>query len=325
MGRRHRNSNLRRVNGILLLDKPVGLTSNAALQAVKKLYAARKAGHTGSLDPLATGLLPLCFGEATKVSGFLLDADKDYHVTCRLGERTTTADAEGDVIETRPVEGISAQLLREVLGDFVGEIEQIPPMYSALKHKGERLYKLARQGVEVEREARQVSIFELELVSFEAPLAEIRVHCSKGTYVRTLIEDIGERLGCGAHVARLRRVGVGPFDDSRMVDMDTLEAVAREGHYALDQLLLPMESGLTQWPDVRLTGDAAMESGLTQWPDVRLTGDAAFYLRQGQPVLVPKAPTTGWVRLYEGESRFLGMGEILDDGRVAPRRLMGAS
>ena len=307
MGRRRSDPNLRRVNGILLLDKPAGLTSNAALQVVKKMYAARKAGHTGSLDPLATGLLPLCFGEATKVSGFLLDADKDYHVTCRFGERTATGDAEGEVVETRPVDGLSEQQLREVLGDFVGEIEQIPPMYSALKHKGERLYKLARQGVEVEREARQVTIFELELVSFAAPLAEIRVHCSKGTYVRTLVEDIGERLGCGGHVAGLRRLGVGPFDESGMVDMDTLESVASEGHYALDQLLLPMESGLTQWPDVRLTGDAA------------------FYLRQGQPVLVPKAPTTGWVRLYEGESRFLGMGEILDDGRVAPRRLMIAS
>jgi tRNA pseudouridine55 synthase len=304
MGRRRHNPNLRRVNGILLLDKPAGMTSNAALQTVKKLYAARKAGHTGSLDPLATGLLPLCFGEATKVSGFLLDADKDYQVLCRFGERTSTGDAEGEVIEQRPVDNISEQQLRAVLDEFLGDIEQIPPMYSALKHKGERLYKLARQGVEVEREARQVTIFDLDLVHLEAPIAEIRVRCSKGTYVRTLVEDIGERLGCGAHVAGLRRLGVGPFDDSGMISMEQLEAVAAESHYALDQLLLPMESGLTQWPDVRLSGDAA------------------FYLRQGQPVLVPKAPTTGWVRLYEGESRFLGMGEILDDGRVAPRRLM---
>ena len=307
MGRRRNNPNLRRVNGILLLDKPAGMTSNAALQAVKKLYAARKAGHTGSLDPLATGLLPLCFGEATKVSGFLLDADKDYQVVCRFGERTSTGDAEGEVIEQRPVDNISEQQLRTVLDDFLGDIEQIPPMYSAVKHKGERLYKLARQGVEVEREPRQVTIFDLDLVHFEAPTAEIRVRCSKGTYVRTLVEDIGERLGCGAHVAGLRRLGVGPFDDSRMVTMEQLETVAAEGHYALDQLLLPMESGLMQWPDVRLSGDAA------------------FYLRQGQPVLVPKAPTTGWVRLYEGDSRFLGMGEILDDGRVAPRRLMQAN
>jgi tRNA pseudouridine55 synthase len=304
MGRRHRHSNQRRVNGILLLDKPSGLTSNAALQAVKKLYRARKAGHTGSLDPLATGLLPICFGEATKVSGFLLDADKDYRVTCRFGERTTTGDAEGELLEQRPVEDLTEDRLNEVLQGFLGEIEQIPPMYSALKHKGERLYKLAREGVEVEREPRQVTIHALELLTLTSPLAEIRVHCSKGTYVRTLVEDIGEVLGCGAHVAGLRRLGVGPFDDTQLVDMETLRAVAGEGEQALDKLLLPLESGLAQWPDVRLSGDAA------------------FYLRQGQPVLVPKAPTAGLVRLYEGENRFLGVGEILDDGRVAPRRLM---
>ena len=307
MGRRHRHSNQRRVNGILLLDKPSGLTSNAALQAVKKLYRARKAGHTGSLDPLATGLLPICFGEATKVSGFLLDADKDYRVTCKFGERTTTGDAEGEVLEQRPVEDLSEDRLREVMQGFLGDIEQIPPMYSALKHKGERLYKLARAGVEVEREPRQVTIHALELLTLTPPLAEIRVHCSKGTYVRTLVEDIGAALGCGAHVSGLRRLGVGPFDDSHMIDMEGLQAVAAESEHALDQLLLPLESGLAQWPDVRLSSDAA------------------FYLRQGQPVLVPKAPTAGLVRLYEGESRFLGVGEILDDGRVAPRRLMVAS
>jgi len=307
MGRRQRHSNLRRVNGILLLDKPSGLTSNAALQAVKKLYRARKAGHTGSLDPLATGLLPICFGEATKVSGFLLDADKDYCVTCKFGERTTTGDAEGEVVQQRPVEELTEERLRGVLQGFTGQIDQIPPTYSALKHKGERLYKLAREGVEIEREARQVTIHALELLTLAPPLAEIRVHCSKGTYVRTLVEDIGEALGCGAHVAGLRRLGVGPFDDTQMIDMDALRAVAAEGEHALDKLLLPLESGLAQWPDVRLSGDAA------------------FYLRQGQPVLVPKAPTAGLVRLYEGENRFLGVGEILDDGRVAPRRLMVAS
>ncbi len=305
MGRRH--NNLRRVNGILLLDKPPGMTSNAALQMVKRLYTARKAGHTGSLDPLATGLLPLCFGEATKVSGFLLDADKRYRVVCKLGERTTTGDAEGEVVEQRPVEAVSGARLRQVLEGFVGEIAQIPPMYSAVKHKGERLYKLARQGVEVEREARKVDIHSLELRDFNTPLFEIDVHCSKGTYVRTLVEDIGELLGCGAHVTALRRLAVGPFDDSQMIDMAVLEAAAAESMTALDKLLLPMESGLAQWPGVRLSGDAA------------------FYLRQGQAVLVPQAPTEGWVRLYEGESRFLGMGEILDDGRVAPRRLMIAS
>jgi tRNA pseudouridine55 synthase len=198
---RKRNANLRTVNGILLLDKPAGLTSNAALQEVKKLYRARKAGHTGSLDPLATGLLPICFGEATKISGFLLDADKHYRVQCRLGERTNTGDSEGEVLERRPVEAVTEAALREAIEGFLGDIEQIPPMYSALKHKGERLYNLARQGLEVEREPRTVTIYALELLGFTGDHAELMVHCSKGTYVRTLVEDIGEILGCGAHVS----------------------------------------------------------------------------------------------------------------------------
>lgn len=306
MGRHRKHAHLRNVNGILLLDKPAGLTSNAALQVVKKLYQARKAGHTGSLDPLATGLLPICFGEATKISGFLLDADKRYHVFCRLGEKTTTGDAEGEVIERRPVEAVTEAGIRAAMAGFQGEIEQIPPMYSALKHKGERLYKLARQGVEVEREPRRVTVHALELLSWTDGIAEISVHCSKGTYVRTLVEDIGAVLGCGAHVTALRRLGVGPFDGSRMYDMEALEQLAAEGFPALDGILQPVESGLAQWPGVRLSGDAA------------------FYLRQGQPVQVPQAPARGWVRLYEGETGFMGMGEILDDGRVAPRRLMAA-
>ena len=297
----------RSVNGILLLDKPEGITSNEALQVVKHLYNARKAGHTGSLDPLASGLLPICLGEATKVSGFLLDADKHYRVRCRLGERTTTGDAEGEVVETRPVEGLSEGRLREVLAGFLGEIEQIPPMYSAVKHQGQRLYKLAREGKEVEREPRKVTIHRLELTGLEPPFFDIEVHCSKGTYVRTLAEDIGEALGCVAHVAALRRTGVGPYDGSHMIALEELRRLAGSGdHAALDGLLLPIESALTQWPDVQLNNDAA------------------FYVRQGQPVQVPHAPTSGWVRLYEGGGRFLGMGQILDDGRVAPKRLMNA-
>lgn len=304
MGRHHKK-NQRRVNGILLLDKPTGLTSNAALQQVKKLFRARKAGHTGSLDPLASGLLPICFGEATKVSAFLLDADKHYLVDMKLGERTTTGDAEGEVVEQRPFDGVTERQLLQAMAGFDGEIEQIPPMYSAVKHQGQRLYKLARQGVEVEREPRTITIHDMQLLELAPPLATIRVHCSKGTYVRTLVEDIGEALGCGAHVADLRRLGVGPFDDSKLLTMTELEnRYAEAGEAGLDALLLPMESGLAGWPDVRLTADAA------------------FYLRQGQPVLVPKAPTSGLVRLYEGETRFLGVGEILDDGRVAPRRLL---
>ena len=305
MGRRH--SNQRRVNGILLLDKPIGITSNAALQKVKKLYRARKAGHTGSLDPLASGLLPICLGEATKVSGYLLDADKHYWVVCKLGERTSTGDAEGELLEQRPVQ-VTEKQFRKVMEGFLGDIEQIPPMYSAVKHQGQRLYKLARQGVEVERQPRSITIHSIELLDFASPRVEINVRCSKGTYVRTLVEDIGELLGCGAHVADLRRLGVGPYDDTGMVTLDCLEQLLAEGgEAALDALLLPLESGLTQWPDVRLSGDAA------------------FYLRQGQPVLVPHAPTAGGVRLYLGDKRFLGIGEILDDGRVAPRRLLDVS
>ncbi len=302
MGRRRVRG--RDVNGILLLDKPSGITSNDALQQVKRLYFAKKAGHTGSLDPLASGVLPICMGEATKVSAFLLDADKRYEVRCQLGVKTTTADAEGEVISTRPVENYSDAQIESVLEQFRGPIEQIPPMYSALKHEGQRLYKLARQGVEVEREPRPVDIHELTLTGRGDDWLDIAVHCSKGTYVRTLAEDIGEKLGCGAHVSALRRTAVGPYGDENLVTLEQLEAVREEDKRATDDLLLPIETALTQWPNVNLSADAA------------------FYLRQGQAVLVPRAPTSGWVRLYEGEHTFLGMGEILDDGRVAPRRMM---
>ncbi|HHJ14874.1 MAG TPA: tRNA pseudouridine(55) synthase TruB [Gammaproteobacteria bacterium] len=294
----------RNVDGILLLDKPSGITSNDALQRVKQLFFAKKAGHTGSLDPLASGVLPICMGEATKVSAFLLDADKRYQVRCQLGVRTATADAEGEVLETRPVEDYSEERIEQVLAGFRGHIEQVPPMYSALKHEGQRLYKLARQGVEVERQPRPVDIFELRMTDRGADWLDIHVHCSKGTYVRTLAEDIGEALGCGAHVSALRRTAVGPYGEEQLVSLERLEQMYEEDKFSMDQLLLPLQSALSAYPAVELTPDAA------------------FYLRQGQPVLVPKAPTEGWVRLYEGGERFLGMGEILDDGRVAPRRLM---
>ncbi len=294
----------RNVDGILLLDKPIGLTSNEALQKVKWLFHARKAGHTGSLDPLADGLLPLCFGGATKVSAFLLDADKRYRVRVRLGETTTTADAEGEIIERRPVPDLSPAQIETVLERFTGPIEQLPPMYSALKHKGERLYNLARRGIEVERTPRTVEIRELRLIVWASPELELDVHCSKGTYVRTLAEDIGATLGCGAHVTALRRTAVGPYADSGAVGLAELERRAEGGAEALDTLLLPMDSALGGWPAVRLSADAA------------------FYLGKGQPVLIPKAPTQGWVRLYGPDDGFLGVGEILDDGRVAPRRLL---
>jgi len=302
MGRRRVRG--RDVNGILLLDKPSGITSNDALQQVKRLFYAKKAGHTGSLDPLASGVLPICMGEATKVSAFLLDADKRYQVRCQLGVRTATADAEGEVVETRPVGSWSAEQLETVFDQFRGSIEQIPPMYSALKHQGQRLYKLARQGVEVEREPRPVHIYELSLTGQGDDWIDIDVHCSKGTYIRTLAEDIGEKLGCGAHVSALIRSMVGPYGAGQLVTLEQLQDLKENDMAAMDDLLLPIESALSQWPDVDLSTDAA------------------FYLQQGQPVLVPHAPTSGWVRLYEGNRSFLGMGEILDDGRVAPRRLM---
>jgi tRNA pseudouridine55 synthase len=301
MGRRRKSG--RNVRGILLLDKPTGMTSNDALQQVKRLYKAQKAGHTGSLDPLADGLLPICFGAATKISAYLLDADKHYWVRVKLGVTTTTADSEGDVLETRPIDGISEDDVRQAVARFQGEIQQIPPMYSALKHKGERLYKLAREGREVEREPRNITIHRIEMSGFELPEFEIEVHCSKGTYVRTLAEDIGELLGCGAHVVTLRRTGVGPYGVDGMVDMATLEEKIEEGLAAADALLLPIDTALGQWPEVRLSADSS------------------FYMRQGQPVLVSNAPVDGWVRLYDADG-FIGVGEIMDDGRVAPRRLM---
>jgi tRNA pseudouridine55 synthase len=302
MGRRRKSG--RNVRGILLLDKPLGITSNGALQDVKRLFKAQKAGHTGSLDPLADGLLPICFGAATKVSAFLLDADKHYLVRVRLGVTTTTADAEGEVLETRPADGITESDIQRVISGFEGEIEQIPPMYSALKHKGERLYKLARDGIEVEREPRRVTIHSISLQGYTAPEFDLMVHCSKGTYIRTLAEDIGEQLGCGAHVAALRRTGVGPYGADAMVSMEQIKQLSEEGFSALDELLLPIDSALGSWPEVKLSPDGT------------------FYLRQGQPVLVPNAPTEGMVRLYDANGAFMGAGEILDDGRVAPRRMM---
>lgn len=300
---RKRNSR-RAVNGLLLLDKPAGMSSNEALQQVKRLFNAQKAGHTGSLDPLATGMLPICLGEATKISGFLLDADKRYRMTCKLGIKTATGDAEGEVLERRSVPQLDAAQLEAALARFRGEIQQIPPMYSALKHQGERLYKLARQGQEVERAPRTVMIHELRVLRQGGDEIDLEVACSKGTYVRALAEDLGEALGCGAHVSALRRLAVGPYrEPEAMITLDELRHLAADGFAALDARLL------------------AVESALYDWPQIRLSADSAFYMRQGQAVLIPKAPTSGWVRLYDQHERFLGVGEVQDDGKVAPRRL----
>ncbi len=303
MTRRTRQSG-RNINGILLLDKPAGISSNAALQRVKRIFQARKAGHTGSLDPLATGMLPICLGQATKISGFLLEADKSYHVLIQLGVTTTTGDAEGDIVQTRSVDVIGNKQIMSVLADFTGEIEQIPPMFSAVKLNGTPLYKLARQGIEVERKSRKVQIHELKLVNLSGELLEIEVRCSKGTYIRTLAEDIGAQLGCGGYVSTLRRRTVGNFETDRMMTLEMLESVARDGFQELDKHLF------------------SMESALTHWPDVRLSADVAYFFQQGQAVFSPQAPSQGFVRIYTGENHFLGVGCILDDGRIAPKRLV---
>jgi len=294
----------RNVSGIILLDKPLGFTSNAALQKVRWLLNAEKAGHTGSLDPLATGVLPLCFGEATKFSQYLLDSDKGYETVMQLGVTTTTADAEGDVLQERQVTAGRAEL-EAVLPDFRGPIQQVPPMYSALKRDGQPLYKLARAGEVVEREARSVTIGSLELVAVEGTRATLAVQCTKGTYIRTLVEDIGERLGCGAHVAKLRRTQAGPFVLAQTVTLEALEqAHAEGGNEALDQFLMPADSGLQDWP-------------LLQFSE-----HSAFYWLHGQPVRAPEAPAFGMVRVQDHNGRFIGIGEVSEDGRIAPRRLI---
>lgn len=295
-----RNSG-RPINGMLLLDKSPGMTSNGAVQRIKRLLQARKVGHTGSLDPIATGLLPLCLGEATKLTSFLLNTDKRYRVLIRLGKTTSTADIEGEVLAEKPVPTLTEALIESVLDRFRGDISQVPPMHSALKHRGRRLYELARQGIEVERPARQVSIYELRLVEFGPDCLDLDVHCSKGTYIRSLAEDIGAALGCGGHVEQLRRTAVGDFSIDQAVSFEQLETLPDEERLAR---LLPLD-----WIIAKL-------------PTLSLAGELAFFLRRGQPVFVPNAPTAGLIRLYTKEGAFLGIGEVMDDGKITPRRLV---
>ncbi|WP_455209036.1 tRNA pseudouridine(55) synthase TruB [Kaarinaea lacus] len=299
-----RRSKGRDVDGILLLDKPQGLTSNQALQKVKHLFQARKAGHTGSLDPLATGMLPICFGEATKISNFLLNADKRYLAVCKLGIRTDSADADGQVIETRPVRGIADHDISRVLQEFLGEQQQVPPMHSAIKQDGVPLYKLAHQGIEVDRQARIITVHRMNLVRFENDILELDISCSKGTYIRALADDIGKALGCGAHIAALRRLQVGSFEGAEMYTLEDLNKLLEQGVTALDQTLLPVDAGL---------GDLT---------ELQLSADATFYIRQGQAVFVPQLKNTGYLRLYDPTCAFLGIGVVLEDGRVALKRLM---
>lgn len=292
----------RKVSGILLLDKPLGHSSNQALQRVRGLYQAEKAGHTGSLDPLATGLLPICLGQATKLCGYLLDSDKRYVATVKFGEKTATGDAEGAVIATSDAAALDEAALSGVLPRFLGPISQIPPMYSALKHEGQRLYELARRGQEIRREPRQVVIHAIRLLSYAPRQAVLDVACSKGTYIRTLVEDIAAALGQHAHLTALRRLEVAPFVDGAMTRMEALEHRAGGGLAALDELLLPT---------------AAAFAG---WPQVAVDADRAHYLSRGQAVRVAGAPSGGRVAVFNSEGNILCIGQIDEAGRVAPRR-----
>lgn len=288
------------INGILLLDKPLGFSSNQALQKIKWLLKAAKAGHTGTLDPLATGLLPLCFGEATKFAHYLTDADKTYIATIKLGITTATGDAEGAVLSVQPV-NVNQADFETVSQQFIGEISQVPPMYSALKFEGKALYEYARAGVEIERQSRLVTIHKIEINSFAGDVAVITVTCSKGTYIRTLAEDIGKQLGCGAHLIGLRRTATANYDISQAITIEQFEAMSDEQRLAV---LAPADSAVLHLPAITL-GD-----------------DSVFYLLQGQAVWRSGPIPAGLLRLYSEQQVFLGLGELQPDGKVAPKRLM---
>ena len=296
----------RDVDGILILDKPIGCSSNQALQQVRKLYRARKAGHCGSLDPMATGVLPICLGEATKFSSYLLGANKTYRATCRLGQTTTTGDAEGDVIDTAEVQLDESQVKR-VLRQFKGEIEQIPPMHSALKHQGRRLYQLAREGKQVERKPRQVTIYQLVLVAFAGTSLSLEVSCSKGTYIRTLAEDIGAALGCGAHLSALQRSAVDSFNERDAITIERLQDLQQHGIEQIDPLLLPVTRALSQFPELRLGAAASID------------------VRHGKRVQTTQSGVIGMCRLVSDEGRFIGLGEVCSNGELAPKRLMNTA
>ncbi len=290
----------RQVSGVLLLDKPHGISSNAALQQAKRLYQAAKAGHTGNLDPIATGLLPVCFGEATKFSQFLLDANKTYQAVFTLGQTTNTGDAEGEVLTRRPVD-VARDRVEAVLKQFVGTIEQVPPMHSAIKFQGRALYTYARAGMEIEREARKVNIYSLSLDGFEGDTVRVTVECSKGTYIRVLAEDVGQALGCGAFMQALRRIRIGGFDIGQAATLPQLEAM-----------------GLADRDGALLPPDCLVEN----MPRIELDADSAYYVRRGQSVWLPKQKAGGLVRLYDEKQMFMGLGQIGDDGKVAPKRLV---
>ena len=303
----------RKVNGILLFNKPSGVTSNYILQKVKRLYGARKAGHTGSLDPIATGLLPICFGEATKFSGYLLNSTKQYRVTARLGIKTTTADRDGEVVQQMSVPNITTESLGEILKLFTGPIQQIPPMYSAVKYQGKPLYKLARSGLSISREPRCVRIDSLILEKLTQQTMTLTVRCSKGTYIRTLVEDIGDKIGCGAHVDLLHRTAVGQYSESAMINLQNLESLksleskirVEQADYSLfDQWLLPVESAVEHLP-ITVLSEAETQA-----------------LQQGRIVSTTKNLSPGLVRLRNSQDTFFGIGNVLEDGNLCAKRLL---
>lgn len=308
MARRRKPAWSRDVHGILLLDKPVGRSSNQILQRVRRLFLAAKAGHTGSLDPLASGMLPICLGEATKVSSHLLSAAKHYRVSAALGTQTSTGDTEGETIREMAIPMLSEDCLISVIEQFTGEIEQIPPMYSALKHDGKRLYEFAREGIDVARPPRKITIYQIQLLQFDAEGLTLDVSCSKGTYIRSLIEDMAEALGTCAHVSELRRTGVDPFQNEAMVTLDRLEDIAEhQGTETLDRLLIPVDRALKQWPAVSLDATQAQR------------------IVQGQPLpWTFEAEPLDWCRLYRDQEEFLGIGQFYD-GYLLPRRMINSA
>ena len=295
----------RDIHGVFLLDKPQGMSSNDILQKVKRIFQANKAGHTGALDPLATGMLPICLGEATKFSQFLLDSDKRYQVTAKLGERTDTSDAEGQVVETKVV-NVTESDIQQALAQFRGDILQVPTMFSALKHQGKPLYEYARAGITVEREARPITIFELKFIAYEAPFLTLEVHCSKGTYIRTLVDDLGEVLGCGAHVTVLRRLAVADYPIAAMMSYADLQNMAENQPLeVLDKLLLPMDTAVSNLPKINLNEQQTKAVGFGQ--RVKFENVEQMY---------------GLVRLFSNTAQFLGVAEITADDVIRPNRMI---
>lgn len=315
------------IDGILILDKPKGMSSNRALQRCKRLYQAQKAGHTGALDPLATGVLPICFGEATKLSQYWLDSDKTYEVVAKLGEVTDTLDADGEILQQHDVPELSIEAIEHVIQNYVGDIEQIPPLYSALKYQGRPLYELAREGIDVdiERKRRVITIYSIELIDWQMPLLTLKVHCSKGTYVRTLVDDIGKEFTCGAHVLELRRLRAGFFDIEQVLTLDELESsVEVDGKE--DALIIEQDLKQKLWPIERATQD---------WPQLILNQEQASVILHGQTLDMNNFQNDDpadfkideLIALFKtddsgAQPQFIGLGQMKADGKLRPRRLV---